>query len=191
MQLVSSYHKRLIEVLRANEQQISSGVERLSETILEVFGRGCNVWVIGNGGSASTAEHFETDLSYIRHQSIDVYCGVTALSANSSLVSATANDTAYNDLFRVLLKRKAKAGDLLISISASGNSPNIVGALQEAKVLGVKTFSLLGFDGGQVLEISDHSLLVRSNVGEYGVVEDIHLSICHAVAGNLLRKIAT
>jgi len=191
MQFVKSYHMRLMEVLLANEQSIDSGIQRLLEMVLEVSGRKGSVWVIGNGGSASTAEHFETDMSYVRHQSIDVFCGVTALSSNSSLVSATANDTSYNDLYRILLKRKAKSGDLLISISASGNSPNIIGAIQEAKVMGVKTFSLLGFDGGRVLEISDYSLVVKTNLGEYGVVEDIHLSICHAVATNLLNKIST
>ena len=123
-----------------------------------------NIWIIGNGGSASNAEHFETDTSFIRHEEISEPPLVTALTSNSALVTAVSNDISYEDLFRVLIKRKATKGDLLVSISASGNSQNVINGILQAKIQGVTTFSLLGFDGGKAKMISDKSLVISTNI---------------------------
>ena len=175
MKLGQTYHERLVEVIQLNANCINVGIERMSNEIFEASERGNNVWVIGNGGSASTAEHFETDLAYVRHDSLRFYPSVSALTANSSLTTAISNDISYEDLFGVILNRKGKSGDFLITISA--------------KTQGIATFSLLGFDGGQASKISDDSLVVLTQSGEYGIVEDIHLSICHAVSKKLLRML--
>lgn len=190
MQQPETYHHRLLEVLKLNQSVIDVGVYKLTEKIIDFHRRGSSIWIVGNGGSASTAEHFETDLSYIRHENKETFLRVHALTANSALVTATSNDTSYHEIFKLLLKRKSKQGDLLILITASGNSLNIINAIHEAKIQGVETFSLLGFDGGKAREISDESVLVETEVGEYGIVEDIHLSICHAVSSNLFRKLS-
>lgn len=186
-----NYHHRLLEVLKLNENRIDIGVNRLTERIISSHRRGSSIWIVGNGGSASTAEHFETDLSYIRHDIAETFLKVHALTGNSALITATSNDTSYAEIFKLLLKRKSKCGDLLISITASGNSLNIINAIHQAKSQGVDTFSLVGFDGGQAKEISDESLVVETEVGDYGIVEDIHLSICHAVSSNLFRKLSS
>ena len=189
MKLAQTYHERLVEVIQSNANCINIGIERMSNEILEASERGNNVWVIGNGGSASTAEHFETDLAYIRHDNLRFYPSVSALTANSSLTTAISNDISYEDIFGVILNRRGKSGDFLITISASGNSLNILNAIVQAKTQGIATFSLLGFDGGQASKISDDSLVVLTQSGEYGIVEDIHLSICHAVSKKLLTRL--
>lgn len=189
MNLSQTYHERLVEVLQSNANCFNVGIEKMSNEIFEASERGNNVWVIGNGGSASTAEHFETDLAYVRHDNLRFYPSVSALTANSSLITAISNDISYEDLFGVILNRKGKSGDFLITISASGNSLNILNAIAQAKTQGITTFSLLGFDGGQASKISDDSLVVLTQSGEYGIVEDIHLSICHAVSKKLLRML--
>lgn len=184
-----TYHKRLLEVLNFNKSAIDFGVSELSEEIIKKGRQGRSVWLIGNGGSASTAEHFEIDLAFIRNEGLTGLPLVSSLTSNSAVVTAVANDISYENLYKVLLKRKAKSNDLLISISASGNSLNIIKAIVQARELGITTFSLLGFDGGQVKNLSEKSIVVSSEVGEYGIVEDIHLSIFHAVSANILRKL--
>jgi len=189
MNSVKLYHERLVEVIQQNANSIADGIRILSNEIFEAIERGNNVWIIGNGGSASTAEHFETDLAFVRHNNLSSYPTVTALTANSSLVTATSNDISYEDLFGVIVARRGKSDDILIAISASGNSPNILNALLQAKSQRLRTFSLLGFDGGQASKISDNSIVVLTQSGEYGIVEDIHLSICHAISIELLKRL--
>jgi len=185
---VTTYHDRLIDIINSNKNLIDEGIDVLVNEIILRGRHRKNVWLIGNGGSASTVEHFETDLAFIRHNNLRELPTITALTSNSALVTATSNDISYEDMFRVLLERKAKEGDLLIIISASGNSKNLINAIHYSEKLGVATFSLLGFDGGEAKEISDNYIVVHTNDGEYGIVEDIHLSICHAVSANILRK---
>lgn len=180
--MATTYHDRLLEVLNSNKNRIDHGVSELSNEIIDAGRQERNVWLIGNGGSASTAEHFEIDLAFVRHGGLSKIPLVSSLTSNSAVVTAIANDVSYEELFTVLLKRRAERGDLLISISASGNSKNVVNAITQARIQGLSTFSLLGFDGGQAEAISEKSLVVRTNLGEYGIVEDIHLSICHAVS---------
>jgi len=183
------YHDRLMHVISINLGAINEGVNKLTQEILKVGENGGSIWLIGNGGSASTIEHFETDLSFVRVESLNSFPRVSALTANSSMVTATSNDISFDKVFSNLLTRKAQEGDLLISVSASGNSPNILNAMLRAKSQRIRTFSLLGFDGGRASKISDNSLVVLTQSGEYGIVEDIHLSICHAVSKNLLKRL--
>lgn len=180
-----SYHTRLIEVLESNKNEIARGIKTLTELIIETSRRNKNTWLIGNGGSASTVEHFETDLTFIRQENLVQYPVVSSLTANSALITAASNDLAFENVFKVLLQRKGKPGDLLLLFSASGNSRNILTAIEGARQIGIQTFSILGFNGGQAESSSDQSLVVKTHLGEFGIVEDIHLSICHAVSSEL------
>ena len=186
---MTTYHDRLIDVVTSNKNRIDEGIDVLVDEIISRGRQKKNVWLIGNGGSASTVEHFETDLAFIRHTNFRELPMITALTSNSALLTATSNDVSYEDMFRVLLERKAREGDLLVIVSASGNSKNLINAIHHSKRLGVATFSLLGFGGGKAREISDNSLVVFTNAGEYGIVEDIHLSICHATSNKILSKV--
>ena len=151
--------------------------------------RGNSTWIIGNGGSAGTAEHFETDLHFIKQREKIKFVGAQALSSNSSLLTAIGNDIGFEEIFRHQLIRKSKKQDLVFLISASGNSQNLINAAIYARENGLDTIALLGFDGGKLVDLVDHHILIKSEIGMYGPVEDIHLAICHAIASELLQKL--
>jgi len=149
------------------------------------------VFVIGNGGSAATASHMMNDLNKgtLGHKGDAPWARmrVIALTDNISLMTAWANDTDYNRIFSEPLKNLAQAGDLLIAISASGNSPNIVAAVEAAKQMGVKVLGLAGFTGGKLAKLADVCLVVPSD--GYGPVEDVHMILDHIITGYLYEKL--
>jgi len=172
------YFDYLSGLLSVSESDLNSA----AAIILESIANQHSIWIVGNGGSASTAEHFETDLSFIRKGNSFPKTRVSALTANSSLISAIANDIGYENVFSHQLFRRAEPGDLLIIISASGNSENLIKAASATKEIGLHTLGLLGFDGGKLSQILDTSIIVRTGIGKYGPVEDLHLAICHALS---------
>jgi len=180
-----SYQESLIAIIEENKLDLAP----ITTRILEHIDQNKSIWIIGNGGSASTAEHFETDLHFIRSKSITKFPKVAALTSNSSLISAISNDIGYENVFSIQLVRKAQRGDLCILISASGNSENLVNAVQAAKALGVYTIGILGFDGGRLTNLVDLPLLVKTKKGMYGPVEDIHLSICHEISARIYKSL--
>jgi len=149
-----------------------------------------SIWILGNGGSASTAEHFETDLSYVRLGKKISYIGAHTLTSNSALLTAIGNDIGFDEIFKHQLERKSRFGDIVFMISASGNSPNLIKAAAYAHEHGLVTIALLGFDGGKLLNLVKHHLLINSDIGDYGPVEDMHLAICHSIACELLNKLS-
>jgi D-sedoheptulose 7-phosphate isomerase len=170
-----------------NKDCLIVGIELLTNLIIEATAKQSQIWLLGNGGSASTIEHFETDMLFIRKgKSLQqVSPRVFSLTTTSAVMTAIGNDVGFDDIFAVVLDRKCQKGDLVIAFSASGNSKNLIAAVKKAKQVGARTFSVLGFDGGLLKNLCDDSLLVISPIGEYGPVEDIHLSVCHAVSEKL------
>lgn len=158
-----------------------AAVGRLAELILETRDNGKTIFFIGNGGSASTASHFANDLSIGTKLSRNPIKSV-ALTDNLSVITAIANDFGYEFVFAKQLSYLGSRGDLLISISASGNSPNLLEATNVAKACGINTFALVAFDGGMLKQISDDSIHVLTDHGEYGLAEDSHLAINHMIA---------
>ena len=181
----SKYFNYLVQLLENQEFRL----QEIASEIVSHISAGSSIWIIGNGGSASTAEHFETDLSFVRLGSIITKSKVCALSANSSLVSAIANDLGYEYIFAHQLKRRAEPEDLCIVISASGNSENLVQAVHICKEIGVKVMGLLGFDGGKLIELIDNVILIDTAIGRYGPVEDAHLAICHSLSARISKII--
>ena len=145
------------------------------------------MFIAGNGGSAATAERFSVDLgvgSHIRNSKNVV--NAISLSSNTSVLTALSNDISFEMVFAKNLETmKPKKGDVVIVISASGNSPNIIALLDCAKKFQIKSCAFTGFDGGTAKKIADISIHVPTEFGEYGIVEDLHLSICHAIAESL------
>lgn len=143
-----------------------------------------SVYVAGNGGSAATANHFAVDLgvgSHIRNTGRVI--NAISLSSNSAILTALGNDVSFENIFSKQLEvHNPEPTDLVIAISASGNSTNILRLLETAKRYSVKTCALTGFEGGAAKSIVDISVHVPTSIGEYGIVEDLHLAICHAVA---------
>ena len=149
------------------------------------------VFVIGNGGSAATASHMMNDLckGTLGHKGDAPWprLRVIALTDNVSLMTAWANDTDYNHIFSEPLKNLAQHGDLLIAISASGNSLNILAAVDAAKQIGVKVIGLTGFGGGKLAKLAEISFVVPSD--GYGPVEDVHMILDHIITGYLYEKL--
>jgi D-sedoheptulose 7-phosphate isomerase len=149
------------------------------------------IFVIGNGGSAATASHMMNDLckGTLGHKGDAPWprLRVIALTDNVSLMTAWANDADYTRVFSEPLKNLAQRGDLLIAISASGNSPNIIAAVETAKQIGVKVISLAGFGGGKLAKLAKISFVVPSD--GYGPVEDVHMILDHIITGYLYEKL--
>jgi len=146
--------------------------------IRETVDTGSCLWLSGNGGSAATASHFATDLSRCNNSSGEPVKGIS-LCDNSGLITAIGNDFGFDLVFSRQLSNAAVKGDLLIVISASGNSKNLLLAMEWAKNNGVKTLALTGFDGGKAKILADTSLHVPTSHGDYGVAEDAHSMLCH------------
>src|SRR2546426_1318474 len=130
-------------------------IERVVEIILDAYSNSGHVYVVGNGGSATNATHFACDLSKATIVEGRARMRVTSLADNIALLTAWANDTSYEKVFSEQLTNLLNPGDVVIAISASGNSPNVVSAVRAARLMGAGTVGLVGFSGGRVLETVD------------------------------------
>ena len=154
------------------------------DILLKTREQGSIVYFIGNGGSASTASHWANDLS-IGTKLLDKPFRAISLCDNQSVLTAIANDYGYEDIFSRQLAILLKENDVVVAISASGNSPNIIQALNVAKNKGVITVGLSAFDGGKLKALVDISVHVPTAQGEYGPAEDVHMMLDHLVTGCL------
>ena len=161
------------------EQLDVDSLERIHKGLAAARKQGNNVFVIGNGGSAATASHIANDFSFGSRAKSDGSFRVISLTDNSSILTAAANDLGFEQVFLRQLQVYFKAGDKLLVISASGNSPNLIVAAQWVKTQGGQVFGFLGFDGGKLKGICDASVVVKTSKGEYGPVEDVHLILDH------------
>ncbi len=165
--------------------------EKAARLIETAHAAGKQIFIIGNGGSAATASHMMNDLSKgtLGHKGDAPWkrFRVIALTDNVSLMTAWANDADYNAIFREPLKNLAQPGDLLIAISASGNSPNILAAVETAKQLGMTVLGLAGFGGGRLAKLADVAFVAPSD--DYGPVEDVHMIFDHMLTAYLYEKL--
>jgi D-sedoheptulose 7-phosphate isomerase len=137
------------------------------------------IFVFGNGGSAANASHFATDLGKGASDKLGKRFRVLSLTDNVSWLTALGNDYAYEDVFVRQLHNYAKPGDMAISISVSGNSPNCVKALEWAKANGLQTIALVGGKRGRMAEIAEQTIVINDT--HYGRVEDVQMGICHVL----------
>ena len=177
-EFVDDYVASMAEQLRAVPAE---AVDRVAALLLETAESGAQILVAGNGGSASTASHFACDLGKTvlgsKPELRKTRFRVVSLADNVSLLTAWANDVSYEAVFAEQVKMLGRPGDILCVISASGNSPNVVLAVEAARDLGLKTVGFLGFDGGRLAELVDDALVVPSS--DYGHVESAHLVLGH------------
>lgn len=158
------------------------------ETLLMARENKATIFFIGNGGSASTCSHFANDLSIGINDYIKPFNAVS-LTDNNSVLTAIGNDFGYEEIFVRQLKISAKPGDILVGISASGNSPNLIRAFEYAKASEIETIALTAFDGGKMKKISDKSVYIPTMLKEYGPAEDLHMILDHLVSSYLMRYI--
>ena len=155
-------------------------LERAVAVVEDVRRRGARLWVAGNGGSAAIADHLLCDWvkgTFVHdHGPIHVH----SLVGNTALLTACANDFGYEASFSRQVEMQAQPGDVVICISSSGNSANIIAALRAARAKGLRTIAVTGFGGGEAAQISDISLHVAAH--NYGIVEDCHQILMHNIA---------
>ena len=154
-------------------EQINAALNLLDETRLKK-GR---IYICGNGGSASTASHFQNDFNKGVSEYIEVPFRFHCLNDNMATIMAIANDIGYEEVFRFQLRGNLEANDILVAISGSGNSKNVINAVEYAKAQGNKVIGLTGYSGGKLKEMSDISLHVPVNSMQ--VTEDVHMVFDH------------
>ena len=173
-----TYLQRLQNCFRA---EVLAAVETLAEELRQAWIDGRNVYICGNGGSAANAMHLANDL----HYGIGA-CGpgpslpglrVEALPANAGIITCLANDTGYANIYAYQLQVKGRPGDLLIVLSGSGNSPNVVKALETANALGMKTFAILAYSGGSCRELAQVPIYFQ--IDDMQIAEDTQLVVGH------------
>ena len=160
---------------------ILESIESLAKELLQAWVQGRHVYICGNGGSAANAIHMANDF----HYGIGA-CGagprlpglrVEALPANTGIITCLANDTGYDNIYAHQLQVKARRDDVLIVLSGSGNSANVVHALERAKQLGMKSYAILAFSGGQCLELAD--VAMHFEIDDMQIAEDTQLVVGH------------
>jgi D-sedoheptulose 7-phosphate isomerase len=169
-------------------------VQALADAVWSCYQQGRFVFVIGNGGSGSNASHFCEDLGKgtLRREDFDndkkKRLRVLSLTDNTPYILAWGNDEGFERVFVEQLKNLASPGDLLVAISGSGNSPNILRAVEWANRNGVTTFGCTGFAGGKLMAMAQHNLHVP--LDDMGIVESIHLTAFHWVVDDLHKRIS-
>ena len=182
---VLDYLTRLKLILdNIDSDVISDIVEMLDQTIKNKS----RVYIIGNGGSSATASHMVNDLGAgLRRRNI-VNFDVVSLGDNSPVVTAIANDIGYENIFFMQMKGLLNQADIVIAISCSGDSPNIIKSVDYAKELGCKIIGVTGFNGGYLRSVSDVSFHVDAPKNEYGLVEDTHMILDHIIYSYYIQK---
>ena len=187
---VSGYFDYLNQVLNSIDKK---EIEKLFDAFMKARGSNNTIFVAGNGGSAATAMTMANDIGFdiIKKTETKKPFKVFSLVDNASVVTAISNDVGYESIFLNQLRIHYQEGDIIVLISASGNSKNIIEAARWVKSRNGCVVGFLGFDGGKLSQICDIKIHAKTNKGEYGPVEDAHLIINHLLAHwfqNLLKK---
>ena len=181
-EFLASYRKRLINLFDSIDKEM---LRAIIEAMINTFKNGNKLYVCGNGGSAATASHIQADFRFFVRYFTGFRPKVMALTDNVPLMTAISNDNSYDDVFVEQMKGMFNKGDLLLAISASGNSPNVIKAVEYAKELGGKTIGFCGFSGGKLKELSDMPLYTPNEDKDYGPIEDLHIILNHVLVNYL------
>lgn len=174
-------------VKRLIDQVPEAQVERLTGLLEEAWRAGRRVLLMGNGGSAGTASHIVNDLQKCIHLESGVPLKALCLSDNTPLILAWGNDTEFANIYAPQVECWAEPGDLVIGISGSGNSPNVVNAIAKANERGARTFGLAGYRGGRLAQTAHECLVVESDNMQQ--IEDLHMVILHVVFSALRERV--
>jgi D-sedoheptulose 7-phosphate isomerase len=179
---VNGYFERLKSTIDAMPV---ARIEAMGEILFQAYRHGKQVFVIGNGGSA--ASHMACDLGKNTISPNRPRFRILSLNDNMPLFSALANDVGYERVFAEQLTNLIRPGDVLIAISGSGNSPNIVEAMSYARARAATIIALLGFEGGAAIKLADEYILVPAF--EYGLIEDMHMILDHVLTGYFSERL--
>lgn len=162
-------------------------LEQLGETLMRAYRNGKRVFVLGNGGSASTSSHMAADMAKNTISANMRRFRILSLNDNMAMMTALANDLRYENVFVEQLEHFIEPGDVLIAISGSGRSENVLRAMRYARGQSAEVVALLGFDGGPAVELADLAIVVSSD--DYGVIEDVHLVINHILVESFRSRL--
>lgn len=177
--------KNILENKEALSHINLESVEKIALKIDETRNSDRTVYVAGNGGSSSTASHFVNDLIKATINKDKNLIKAISLTDNVPLLTAVSNDINYSDIFRFPLESLSSEGDMLIVISASGNSKNLINAVDYCNQNNIYTVGLLGFDGGALNKKVNLSNLIQTEPNKYELVENMHMVICHLISSYL------
>lgn len=183
---VNKYKKSLIELIeKIDTRVLEEIISKLDETEQK---NGC-IYILGNGGSAATGSHMVNDLGVgLKRRNIK-NLKIQSLADNTPVCTAIANDIGYENIFYMQLKNILLKDDVVIAISCSGNSPNIMKAVKYAKEVGSTIIGMTGFDGGDLKQISDINFHINTSNGSYGLVEDLHMIVDHIIYSYYIEQI--
>lgn len=171
---IKEYYDKEIQVIKnLNHEEIDAAIQ----AVLTVYSNGGTIYTCGNGGSASTASHMQNDFNKGLNEKLEKKFNVLCLCDNVSSILAIGNDISYDEIFRFQLEGKMMKDDLLIAISGSGNSKNVLNAVDYAHSVSAKVIGITGYNGGRLKEISDYSMHVAEN--DMQIDEDIHMTFDH------------
>ena len=173
--LIGRYKEKLFRAL--DSRDVSRLIHKLATDMAATSASGRTIFICGNGGSAGNAIHLANDFLYGAGKTNGRGLNVEALPANGAVMTCLGNDIGYDKIFSEQIRVKGKANDLLIVLSGSGNSPNVVNALKEANSVGIKTWAILGFDGGLCKTKADNA--IHFKVDDMQVSEDLQLIVGH------------
>ena len=182
---VKDYISKLKNILDQIDPVI---IEEIVTILNKTINTKSKIYILGNGGSSATASHMVNDLGAGLRRREVVNLNVVSLGDNSPVVTAIANDIGYNNIFFMQMKGLITKDDVIIAISCSGDSPNIIKAVDYAKEMGCTVVGMTGFDGGKLKRRSDVNFHVDAPIGEYGLVEDSHMILDHIIYSFYIQR---
>ena len=180
----NNYLENLTELISQLDRE---AIGDFADLLLKSRDSGATTFFLGNGGSASTATHFVNDVSLGSRQFKKPFRAIS-LCDNQAVITAIANDDGYENIFLQQLQTLSRPGDTIVCISASGNSINLIKAIEFAKENNLYVVGLTAFDGGYLKENCDLNIHVPTKIGEYGPAEDLHMVICGLVGSYFREK---
>lgn len=178
------YKVRLNRIIETIDEDV---LEQVITTMIGAFKSGNTIYVAGNGGSAATASHMQADFSFFVRYFTRFRPKVIALTNCMPLITAIGNDTSFDDIFVEQMKGHFEKGDVFISISASGNSKNVIKAAEFANEAGGISIAWVGFKGGELKQVSQIVLHTPNEKGDYGPIEDLHMILDHIIVNYLAK----
>lgn len=182
MESVENYRRDLLQTLAELDL---SGLNKVIEVFADARQQGRSIFIAGNGGSAASASHFVCDVVKGASYGKDSRFRILSLNDNFMTLTAYANDVGYDAVFVEPLKNFAQAGDVFMAISGSGNSPNVVKAMEYAQQAGLTTIAMTGRTGGTLGNLAEHHLHVKNS--HMGRIEDVHMMMCHMIAYHFME----
>lgn len=179
---IKSYKSRLFnlfEIMKIDD------LEKVIASIVGAFRNGKTLYIAGNGGSAATASHMQADFCFFVRYFTEFRPKVVALTDSIPMITAVGNDNSFDDIFVEQLKGRFEKGDVLLAISASGNSRNVIKAAEFANEHGGISIAFVGFKGGKLKEISQIPLYTPNAEKDYGPIEDLHMILNHLIISYL------